>query len=94
MNDLITVFLIQACITVRDQILPCLKIGEGQPRVIIYLNVVEFDSPKQYTKLQDHRTFGSGEDLLNVLTFWSLDHSQYFYTFMSPLPKELAPKKK
>ena len=38
------------------------KIGQGQPRVIIYINFVELESPMLRAKFQDHRTSGSGED--------------------------------
>ena len=38
------------------------KIGKSQPRVIIYLNVVELESPMLHAKFQDQRTSGSGEE--------------------------------
>ena len=38
------------------------KIGQGQPRVIIYINFVELESPMLCAKFQDHRTSGSGEE--------------------------------
>ena len=38
------------------------KIGQGQPRVIIYINFVQLESPMLHTKFQDHRTSGSGEE--------------------------------
>ena len=39
-----------------------------QPRVIIYINFVELESPMLHAKFQDHRTSGSGEeDFLRVL---------------------------
>ena len=37
------------------------KIGQGQPRVIIYINFVELESQMLRAKFQDHRTSGSGE---------------------------------
>ena len=40
--------------------LTCRKIGKGQPRVIIYINFVELESPMLHAKFQDHRTSGSG----------------------------------
>ena len=53
LNDFVTVFYIQTC-----------KIGQGQPRVIVYINFVELESPMLYAKFHDHGTFGSGaEDL-------------------------------
>ena len=38
-------------------------VGQGQPRVIIYINFVELESPMLHAKFQDRRTSGSGEDL-------------------------------
>ena len=38
------------------------KIGQSQPRVIIYINFVELESPMLNAKFQDHRTSGFGED--------------------------------
>ena len=38
------------------------KIGQSQPRVIIYINFVEIQSPLLHAKFQDHRTSVSGED--------------------------------
>ena len=34
------------------------KIGQGQPRVIIYIYFVELESPMLHSKFQDHRTSG------------------------------------
>ena len=39
------------------------KIGQGQPRIIIYINFVELESPMLHAKFQDHRTSGSGEEV-------------------------------
>ena len=36
------------------------KIGQCQPRVIIYINCVELKSPILQTKVQDHKTSSSG----------------------------------
>ena len=38
------------------------KIGQSQPRVIIYINFVELESQMLHAKFQDHRTSGSGEE--------------------------------
>ena len=46
---------------IGDQIQHCRKIGQDQPRVIIYINFVELESPILHVKSQDHRTSGSGE---------------------------------
>ena len=45
-----------------DPILPCHKTGQGHPRVIIYINFVELESPMLHAKFQDHRTSDSGEE--------------------------------
>ena len=45
-----------------DPIWPCHKIGQGQPRVIIYINFIELEPPMLHAKFQDNRTFGSGEE--------------------------------
>ena len=45
-----------------DPIRPCRKLGQGQHRVIIYINFVELESPMLHAKFQDHRTSGSGEE--------------------------------
>ena len=52
---------------------PCRKIGQGQPRVIIYINFVELESPILHAKFQDHRTSGSGEeDFLRFLLYMGM----------------------
>ena len=38
------------------------KIGQGQPRVIIYINFEELESPMLHAKFQVHRTSVSGEE--------------------------------
>ena len=49
------------------------KIGQGQPRVIIYINFVELESPMLHAKFQDHRTFVSGEeDFLRFLPYMGM----------------------
>ena len=37
-------------------------IGQSQPRVIIYINLVELESLMLHAKFQDHRSSGSGEE--------------------------------
>ena len=42
--------------------------GEGQLRVIIYINFVELENMLLHAKFHDHRTISSvGEDFLKVL---------------------------
>ena len=49
------------------------KIGQGQPRVIIYINFVELEPPVLCAKFQDHRTSGSGEeDFLRFLPYMGM----------------------
>ena len=38
------------------------KIGQGQPRVIIYINFEGLESSMLHAKFQDHRTSGSEEE--------------------------------
>ena len=45
-----------------DLIQTCRKIGQGQHRVIIYINFVGIESPMLHAKFQDNRTSGSGEE--------------------------------
>ena len=47
--------------------------GQGQPRVIIYINYVELESPMLQAKFQDHSTSGSGEeDFLRFLPYMGM----------------------
>ena len=48
------------------------KVGQGQPRVIIYIDFVELQSLILHAKFQDHRTSGSGEEDLKVFTKYGL----------------------
>ena len=48
--------------SIRDQIWPCRKISQGQPRIIIWTNLVVLEHPILHTKFRGHRPFGSGED--------------------------------
>ena len=45
-----------------NPIRPCRKIGQGQPRVIIYIHFVKLKPPLIHAKFKDHRTSGSGEE--------------------------------
>ena len=43
----------------------------GQPRVIIYINFAELESPMFHAKFQDHKTLGSRDkDFLKVFTIY------------------------
>ena len=42
---------------------PCHKIGQGHPKVMIYINFVELLSLMLHAKFQNHRPSGSGEEI-------------------------------
>ena len=46
------------------QILHSCEIGQGQPRVTIYIYSVELESLMLHAKFEDHMTSGSGEEYL------------------------------
>ena len=52
--------------SIRGQIWPCRKLCEGQPKVIIWTNLVVREHPMLYTKFQRHRQFASKEEDFNV----------------------------
>ena len=70
------------------------RIGQSQSRVIIYINLVEPESPLVHAKFQDHRTSGSGEIFFKGFYHiwawrpsWSCD-LYHLHKLSSPLPKE------
>ena len=46
----------------KGPIWPCRKLGQGQPRVIIWTNLVVLEYPMLHTNFQGHRLFGSREE--------------------------------
>ena len=58
--------------SISDQIWPWRKIGHGQPRVIIWANLVVLKHPMMYTKIQGHWPFGSREDLFRFLPYMAM----------------------
>ena len=74
--------------SIRDQIWPGHKIGQGQPRVIIWANLVVLKHPMMHTKIQGHWPFGSGEEdffrflpnmaLAAILVMWPGPFEQTF----------------
>ena len=76
----------------------CRKLGQGQPRVIFYINFVELESTMLHDKFQDHRTSGSGEYFLKVFTmFWHGGHLCHvtwtiYINFFYPFPRRLQIK--
>ena len=80
--------------SIRDKICPCRKIGQGQPRVIIWINLVVLMHSMLHTKFQGHWPFGSGkEDYLKVFTIYGhggyLGHVTWtiWTNFCSPVPR-------
>ena len=75
--------------------LNCCIVGQGQPRVIIYICFRDLKSQMLHAKLQNHRTSGSREDtFLRFLPYmglaarrpsWSSD-LDYLYKLSFPLP--------
>ena len=71
-NDFLTVF--PPHTSIRDQIWPCWKIGQGQPRVINWTNYNGPESPMLHTKPQGHWPFGYGEeDFWRVVIIYGRD---------------------
>ena len=74
--------------SIRDQICPCCKIGQGQLRVIIWTNYDGPKSPMLHTKPQGHWPFGSGEEdfwrvlpymgVVAILVMWPRPREQTF----------------
>ena len=69
--------------SLRDKIWPCSKRGQGQLRVIIYIDFVELVPQMLHTKFQGNRPSGSGEedfkDFYNIWAWrpsWSCDLDQ------------------
>ena len=60
LNDFVTDIPIQ---THRQPSLTCRKMGQGQHRIIIYINFVEPKSIMLHAKFQDHRICGSGAEV-------------------------------
>ena len=54
------------------QNLTCRKIGQGQPRVIIYINFVELESPMLHAKFQGHRTILEKKILKGFLPYMGM----------------------
>ena len=74
---------------IGDPSWPCCKIGQDQPRVIIYISFLELESLMLHAKFQDHRTSGSGEEDFYYIWWlsWSCD-LDHLYRLSFPLTKE------
>ena len=66
LNDFLTVF--PPYKSIRYQIWPCRKIGQGLPRAIIWTNYDGPKAPVLHTKPQGHWPFGSGDDVWMLFT--------------------------
>ena len=82
------------CSNTYCQNLPCHKIGQGQLRVIIYINPVDHGSPKLHITLQVHRTSGSRRKFLKVSFIWAWQPSwscelDHLYQLLFPHPRRL-----
>ena len=72
-----------------DQIWPWRKMGQGQPRVIIWTTLVELPYTMLHTKFQGHRSIGSGEEdflrflpymgMVAMLVMWPRPFEQLFF---------------
>ena len=48
--------------SIENRIWPCRKIGQGQPRVIIWINLVVLEHLMMHTNFHGHQPFGSREE--------------------------------
>ena len=74
--------------SIRDQIWPCRKIGQGQLRVIIWINLEVLEYPMLHTNFQGHWSFGSREEdflrflpcmgMAAILVMWHRPFEQTF----------------
>ena len=62
-----------SCRSIRKQIWPCHKNGQGQPSVIVWTNLVVLESPMLYTKFQGHQPLGSYGDFWRFLPYMGLE---------------------
>ena len=85
--------------SIRDQIWPCHKIGHGQPRVIIWVNLVVLEHPMLHTKFQSHWPYGSGEEdflrflpymgMAAILVMWAGPFEQFSFPHPMETPYEI-----
>ena len=60
--------------SIRNQIWPCRKISQGQPKVIIWINLVVLEHQMPHTKFEGHQPFGSREeDFLRFLPYKGME---------------------
>ena len=85
--------------SVRDQIWPCRKTGQGQPRVNIWTNLVVLQYLMLHTNFQGNQLFGSREeDFFKVFTIYGygghIGHVTWtiWTNFHSPIPWRLHMK--
>ena len=58
--------------SIGDQIWPCSKIGQSQPRGIIWTNLVVLEYSMLHTKFQGHRPFGYRRTFLIILPYMGM----------------------
>ena len=74
-----------------------LTVGQGQPRIIIWTNLVGPTAPMLHTKSQGHGPSGSGEDFWRVFTIYGRDGhlghvTRTIWTLCSPILRSLNMK--
>ena len=79
--------------SIRDQIWPWRKIGQGQLSVIIWTNLEVLEYPMPQTNFQGHWPFSSREeDFLRFLQYWScaIDHlNKLAFPYSMEAPHEI-----
>ena len=84
--------------SIRDQIWPCCKIGQGQPRVIIWTNFVVLEYPMLHTKFKVIGLWFQRRRFLKVFTIYShgghLGNMSWtvWINFRSPIRRRLLMK--
>ena len=77
--------------SIRVQIWPCRKIGQGQPKIIIWANLVVPEHQMMHTKFQGHQLFGSREeDFLRFLPYTGM--AAIFVMWSGPFEQTFAPQ--
>ena len=72
--------------SIRKQIWPCHKKGQGQPNVIIWTKFVGPKSQMPHTNPQGYWPFGSGEDFKEFIPYMGMAAILIMWTRPPPLP--------
>ena len=76
--------------SIRDQTWPCRKIGQGQPRSIMWINLEALMHLMLQTKFKGHQPFGSGEvDFLSFLPY--MDMAAILLMWPGPFEQTFVP---